>query len=170
MKITKLLTIHEVKATRIRNTPFQIVLEGSNPFEQEKKSILTLDTDTCTRFNIPTSFDLVGQVLICSFESHEFPLKNNLVSMESIKDNDLKICHLKRCEVVSPVMSVIPPFKHDKISRTLELLSFGGGDGIHFSPLPCPFYRIVLELSDEEYEECKALPPVSVFKVSFCLA
>jgi len=174
MQITREFRIHEVKAARVSNAPFQIVLEG-NPFRREEESSLTLDTDTCARYNIPMSLDLVGRTLVCSFESRELPLKNNghfkgHVDMESLENDNLAIHSLKRSEVVSSFFGMIPPSKHSEVSRTLELSSFGGGDGIHPSSLPCPFYRIVLELSDEEYEECKALSPTSVIKASFRLA
>ncbi|MFH1233722.1 MAG: hypothetical protein V1649_03700 [Patescibacteria group bacterium] len=174
MEITKELRIWEVKAARVSNTPFQIVLEG-NRFRREEESSLMLDLNTCARYNIPMSLDLVGRTLVCSFENRELPLKNNghfkgYVDMESLKNDNLMIHSLKRSEIVSPSFGMIPPAKHSEVSRTLTLSSFGGGDGIHLSPLPCPFYRFVLELSDEEYEECKVLPPTSVFKASFRLA
>ena len=173
MRITREFIIHKVEATRA-SSAFQIVLEG-NPFRREEESFLTFDKDTCARYNIPMSLNLVGRTLICSFESRELPLKNDEhfkghVDMESLENDNLAIYSLKRSEVISPSLEMIPPSKHSKVLRTLKLSSFGGGDGIHPSPLPCPFYRIVLELSDEEYEECKALSPTSVIKASFRLA
>ncbi len=174
MQITKEFRIHEVKAARVSNAPFQIILEG-NLFRREDESSLTLDTETCVRYNIPMSLDLVGRTLVCSFESRELPLKNDghfegLVDMELLENDNLAIHSLKRNEVISSSFGVIPPSKHSEVSRVLKLSSFGGGDGIHPSPLPCPFYRIILELTDEEYEACKVLPPTSVFKVNFHLA
>jgi len=169
VQITKEFKIDEVKATRAINAPLQIVLSG------EKKSFLTLNKDICTRFNIPMSLDLVDRTLVCSFESRELPLKNQrpfygCVNMESFGSDDLKIDSLKKSKIMSPSFTMIPPSKHSEVSRTLELSSFGGGDGMHLSPLPCPFYQIVLELTDEEYKVCKILPPTSIFKVSFRLA
>lgn len=152
------------------NAPFQIVLEG-NSFRREEESSLTLDTDTCSRYNIPMSFDLVGRTLICSFESRELSFKdNNFVDMNSLESDDLNISSLSKNESIWSSFGTISPSKHSKVSRTLTLSSFGGGDGIHPSPLPCPFYRVVLELTDEEYEACKVLPPNSIFKVNFRLA
>jgi hypothetical protein len=55
------------------------------------------------------------------------------------------------------------------IKYTLEASSFGGGDGIHPTLLPCPFYKIEALLSAKEYAEFAELPP-TVFKVSFKLA
>ena len=175
MQITKEFRIHEVKAAEISNAPFQIVLKG-NPFKQEKDhSFLTLDENTCARYNVPMSLDLIGRTLVCSLESRELPLKDSghlmgHVDMDSLGSDDLAIHSLKRSETVSPSFGTIPPSKHNEVSRTLELFSFGGGDGIHIHVTPCPFYRIVLELTDEEYEVCKALPPTSVIRVSFRLA
>ena len=169
MNITKEFRIHEVRAAKISNAPFQIVLE-SNPFRQNGRSYLTLNMDTCAHFDIPMSLEIVGRTLVCSFNSHELPLKANEHLWNHVDSNDLEIRSLQRNEQVSPSLGLIPPSKHIETSRTMELSSFGGGDGIHPSPLPCPFYRIILELTEEEYEECKTLPPASVFRLSFHLS
>ena len=173
MQITKEFRIHEVRAAR-GNASFQIVLEG-DPFRRNGESSLTLDADTCARFGIPMSLDLVGHTLVCSFESRELPLETNghfkgHVDMKSLGSDDLAIHSLHKSERVSPSFGMIPPSKHSEVSRTLELSSFGGGDGMHPSLLPCPFYRIVLELTEEEYEMCRALPATSVIRTSFQLA
>ncbi len=174
MRITKEFRIHEVKATRVSNAPFQIVLEG-DPFRRNGESSLTLDAETCKRFCIAMSLDLVGRTLICSFESRELPLETNEhfkghVDMNAVTSDDLAIHSLHKNEHVSPSFGMIPPSKHSEVSRALQLSSFGGGDGIDPSPLPCPFYQISLELTEEEYEACKALPPASVIRATFRLA
>ena len=166
--------IHEVKAARVSNAPFQIVLEDGS-FKRNRESSLTLDVDTCARFGIPMSLELVGRMLVCSFESYDIPLEvdghfKGQVDMKTVTSDDLAIRSLHKNERVSASFSAIPPSKHSEVSRTLELSSFGGGDGIHPSPLSCPFYRIVLKLTEEEYEECKVLPPASVIRMSFRLA
>ena len=173
MQITKEFRIQEVKATRVSNAPFQLVLEG-NPFRQNGESTLTFDTDTLARFGIAMSLDLVGRTLVCSFESRELPLESNghlkgHVDIKAVTSDDLAIHSLHKNERVSPSFGIIPPSKHSEVSRTLELSSFGGGDGIHPSPLPCPFYRFSLELTEEEYEACKVLSPVSVICANFRL-
>lgn len=174
MQITKELRIHEVKATRANNVPFQIIL-GGNYLRQEEESSLTLDADICTRYNIPISLDLIGRTLACSFESRELPLQgdnngNGRVDMESLGSDDLQIKSLKKTEITLSVFHTIPPSKYNQISQTLELSSFGGGDGMRMHIIPCPFYHFLVELNDEEYEACRALPANSVFKVSFHLA
>ena len=170
MEITKELKIQGISGSTVFNAPFQIVLEGDS-FRRNEESSLTLDLDTCAYYNIPISFELVGRTLVCSFKSRELPLKNDgYVDMKSLKNDDLAIHSLKKSEeVVSPSFRMSLPSKNIEVLRTLELSSFGGGDGIHLSPLPCPFYRFVLDLTDEEFEECKALPPTSVFEASFRL-
>lgn len=173
MHITKGFRIQEVKAQWVTNAPFKIVLGQS--IQTEGESYLTLDTSTCTRLNIPMSLELVGRTLICFLESRELPRRDNGhfiggVDMESLGNDDLVIHSLKRSEVVSPSFGMLVPSWHSKVSRILELSSIGAGDGIHPSPLRCPFYRIVLELSEGGYEACKVvLPSTTVFKVSFRL-
>ena len=130
-----------------------------------------LGADTCARYNIPMSLDLVGRMLICSFKSRELPQNSNRgIDKRFLLSDDVMICLLKKTEAMIPYFAVIPPSKQSKVSRTLELSSFGGGAAMHFHIMPCPFYKIILELTDEEYEACKELPPTSVFKISFRLA
>ena len=174
MKLMRKFKIDEVKATGSDNAPFQVVLEG-NPFRRNSKSILTFDADTLARFDIAMSLNLVGCTLICSFNSRNLPLESNghfkgRVDMKGITSDDLMIHSLHKKENVQSLFYMIPPSKHNEVSRRLELLSFGGGDGIHPSPLPCPFYQIILELTEIEYEACKRLSSASVIQVSFRLA
>ena len=121
------------------------------------------------------SLDLVGRRIICSFESRELPLQKvgdwkRYVDMGSVGKDDLVIKSLERNELVLEVSfgTALPP-KHSEVSRTMNLSSFGEGDGMHPHVMPCPFYRFFLELTEEEYEGCKALSSLSVFKVSFQL-
>lgn len=173
MQITKPFKICEVKATDASNAPFQIILLH-NALKREEESSLTFDTDTRVRYNIPLSFNLVGRTLICSFESRELSLRddnhgNGRVDTESLGSDDLQIQSLKKNEVTLSIFYTIPPSKYNQVSQTLELSSFGGDDGMRVHIMPCPFYRFITELTDEEYEACKDLPVNSVFKVSFNL-
>lgn len=173
MQITKPFKICEVKATDASNAPFQIILLH-NALKREEESSLTFDTDTRVRYNIPLSFNLVGRTLICSFESRELSLQGDDIAMERIdrrqlSSDELQIQSLKKIEVTFPIFYTIPPSKYNQMSQTLELSSFGGGDSMRMHIMPCPFYRFLVELTNEEYEACKALPANSVFKVSFNL-
>ncbi len=173
MKITKEFQIQEARKSTCSNAPYQIVLAG-NPFIKESMSTLTFDRDTCKRYSIPYSLDVAGRSLICSFESRQLPIKKTghfagRVELESLLDNDLFITSLMNNEQMSRSFGTIPPSKYTKASHLLKLNSFGDGDGIHPSPLPCPFYQITLELSESEFLACKELQPESVMRVDFHL-
>lgn len=171
MQITKEFRVHEVRATNMANAPFQITLQG-NPLKlnQENLSYLTLNADTCARYSIPMSLDLIGRTLVCLFESRQHSLQHNPLYNDFFDNDELQIQSLKKTETVLSLFYSVPPSKYNEVSRTLELSSFGGGDGMHMHIMPCPFYRFIIELTDEEYEACKALPAHSIFKVSFSLA
>lgn len=173
MRITKQFRICEVRAGEASNAPFQIILLH-NVLKREEESSLTLDINTCARYNIPMSLDLVGYTLICSFESRELPFYNNgreegRVDTRSLRNDELQILSLKSSRSMSPVFYTIPPSKYTQSSKTLELSSFGGGDSMHMHIMPCPSYRFIVELTDEEYEACNVLPANSVFKANFYL-
>jgi hypothetical protein len=169
--IQKILRIREVKAPGMGIAPFQITLDQ---FEDEKISFLTLDKDACLRFKIPMSLDLVWRGLTCSFEDRELPLKKDesfgcsVINAESLTVDDMSIISLKKTETVSWIGS--PPSKSESVLHILELSSRAGSGGFHpGDSLPCPFYRIFLKLSDQEYEWCKALAPTTVFRAAFFL-
>lgn len=169
MKLIKKFKIHEVRATSLT---FKIIL--GNEESSSKESSIALDKNTCARFNIPMSLDLVGRTLICYFESRELPLEEDKyfkeqVDMDSVDSDDLEIQSLKRSEVVSLSLSILPSPKHVKVSRTLKLLSFNNGEGAHYHIPHRPFYEIFVELTEEEYWSCKSLPPTSVFKINLSL-
>jgi hypothetical protein len=119
------------------------------------------------------SLDIVGLSLVCSFESRELPLVNerglDRMDMTSIKSDDLVPHALKYNQTTTPVFYTVPPSKIEEVERTLELSSFGGGDGMHFHVMPCPFYQFAFEVTEEEYTECTAFSPRLVFKVDFHL-
>jgi len=169
VQITKEFQIIEVKAALVSNAPYQVVLEG-NQLSWGKKSFLTLDAETLKRYDILMSLNLVGRILVCSFENRELPLKETghfkgSVDMDSKSDNDLKIQSIRKNEAVLP--SFLTMSKHEQVLRIAELESFRGGG--RDNPSPLPYYYLVLELTNEEYEACKALPVNSALKVSFRL-
>jgi hypothetical protein len=171
MQILHELRIREVSATIVTNAPFRIECEG-NPFSDENRSSLVLNRIICERYSIPMSVDIAGRILICLFESRELPLEKeghfkDAVDQRSLGDDDLGIKSLERKEVISPMLGLIPPANSIEIYRILRLSSFGGDDMCQM--MPCPFYRFTLELTEDEYETCKALAPSSKFEVSFCL-
>jgi len=174
----KKFKIDKVGANAIRNKPFVIVLEG-DPYKRYGESSLIIDAETCKRFGIPMSFDLVGCTLICWFESRELPLKftgsskKGCVDTDTLTDDDLAICSLRKIERVSTEYRMMPPAKHIDIWHTLELSSGGELYPVTIRGLEetsCPFYHITLELTEKEYQTCKALPPTSVIRVGFSIA
>jgi len=56
---------------------------------------------------------------------------------------------------------------YDETSHIAFFESPFGGDGIHPTLLPCPYYQLKLGINEEEYDEFKKLPGHSVMKVSF---
>ena len=174
VELRKELGICEVRATNVSNASFRVVLEGRPFGGKDSESNLTLDVATCARYKIPKALRLVRRTLVCTFQSRELSLQQegkwkNHVDFKAIENDDLEIELLRREETITSNFDIIPPRKFDRTSRTLVLSSFGKGDGIHLHIIPCPFYRFVLDLTDEEYEACKALPANSAFKANFHL-
>lgn len=167
MVITKELMIQEVKAARISNAPYEIVLESARLFEREKRSSLTFDANACARHGIPMSLDLVGRTLICSFESRKLRTKNESFMSRRLLEQDLCMESLVREEETSLLSYTVPPSKKLVISQTLELKTYACGG--RYSTLPCPLYHFFLDLTDKEYRTCKALSATTVFRPSFSL-
>ena len=171
MRIMKEFVIQEVKATRSINVPFQIMLtDNPRRINQEDVSSLVLDANICTQYNIPIALNLIGRALMCSFENRELSLENDRINSKSLGNDDLQIQSLKKNETESSIFYSVPPSKYTQVLRILELSSFGGGNDMHVHIMPCPFYRFIIEWTDEKYDAYKALPAHSVFKVHFGLA
>lgn len=186
MKLEKEFTIFEVSARNFINAPFEFVLEDRE-FRLRKQNVLIMNQATLDYYHIPFSLDLVGKKIICSFisrksettEAHPFDHIGKLEFMppqnkkrkrtkEIIQDDDLKIKTLVKSESYATIGSLVLQ-EMRKVEILLELISFGEGDGLHFHPLPCPFYHFFLTLTEEEYKECQLLPSNIIFKVSFSL-
>ncbi|GEM_PF-3392727 len=169
MQITKEFRICEVKAARVSNAPYEIILENENLFARESKSSLTLDTDACDRNSIRMSFDLVGRTLICSFESRKLKVKADEPFRwdRKLSDEDLHMKSLERKEETLLLTYTVPPSKNSIISQKLELKTLLGGGRL--SPMPCPFYHFFLDLTDKEYRTVKTLSASTVFRASFSL-
>ncbi|MBI5732403.1 hypothetical protein HY967_00380 [Candidatus Jorgensenbacteria bacterium] len=170
MELVKELGISEFTGTRATNAPYKMVLEDLSSYRHDDDSILNLDVETIVRHSLQMSFALIGRIVVCTFTAKELPLEENgTPSLQKLTDDDLLIESLNKNEHQSPQIHWIPPSHHKEMNMILKLKSPGGGDGIHPSPLPCPFYRLTLNLIEEEYETCKNLPPQTVFSVGFKL-
>jgi hypothetical protein len=172
MQIMKEYRIGEFSISRSDNAPFRIELDRTS-WDVKEKSSLSLDRATCKRYKIPLTLDLVGRTMICSFESKELPLLEGEwkghVDYLSVRNDDLQIQSIEKKEAIRPMFNRIPPSKSNTAVCIMKLSSFGGGDGMHFHILPCPFYEITLELTEDEYEACRALSPTAVFRIHFAL-
>lgn len=169
MKIVKELKISSVSGTLISNAPYKFTLSDPQlQWTEEKESSMSVDADTCARHSVSPSLDLVGRTLVCSFESHELPLKDEkYVNWGVVGDDNVPVKSLEMKEKVTVAYFQLPPGKNTSVSHILELMTHA--DGGRYTLLPCPFYRFFLDLTNEEYEECKALPAYTAFRASFSL-
>lgn len=175
MELTKKFVICKVEASDTTNAPFQLELRppGSFPWKDAEKSLFSLNTETCERYNLPQSIELVGQTIVCSFETHELVIKESGPFVrkhdEENLDHDILIIYeLKKSEVISMSHKAPPQQKHTHVSRTLQLSTLSRGGTLR--AMPRPFYEIYVELTEEEYEACKQLSQETVMKMSFHLA
>ncbi len=168
--------IAKVEATNVSNAPFRIFLENEK-YDTKKEIILTMDAKTCVRYGIPMSLDIVGKKIVCYLESeinNDNEENKNAPSKKTkqkqsreIQDDELRIKSLKKKEEYYSYASLL---KNDgSVKRKLELISFNEGDGMHFHIIPCPFYHLFLDLTDEEFKECKELTGEMIFRVNFKL-
>lgn len=163
MKIEKELRIKEIAISYQHSImPIRITLiDPASKQEREKEYVLTMDKRDADSRGIPDAPNATGKMLICTITDR--PHKGS----SQTKTDVLFVESLSREERVTPYYTTDPPTSRAKIIRTLTLATPDGGDGAHFHPLPCPCYRFAVELSEEEYRECKKLLPHSVFEVKF---
>lgn len=173
MKITKEFWIDELSLRARSNIPY--LLELSNVDDSPANidpSELRFDEEILKQWGIADYLDLVGKKLRCTFESWELGLideghHKDSIDWSSVGSQDLSIGGVKREDETTFMRYAIPPMTFNRVLHLLRLQSFGGGDGIHPSPLPCPFYTFNVKLTEDEYDECALLTPTSVMKVSF---
>lgn len=193
MKLVKELQIFEVKGTMCGNAPFTVEARINHWGQTNIKSIFTMDMRTAEHWGIKPALELAGQTLVVTVESREFPLDRDrpiypmtgdrdhpkvdktrppvhFVDWQAVTSDDFMIDELKLVETSRPILGCAPPMKHEETQRTLALSSSGAhGDGMHPSPTPCPCYKTVLSLTEEEYAEAKALPPQTIFRLHLAL-
>jgi len=151
MKITRGLFVSRVAADN--NCEITLV-------ENWKESVVTLDPATMRRYGLPLSLDLLRHKIICTFESQ--------VSADVDADafGDFVLMGLEKRET-REVIRTVPPVVKTVLSRCLSLNS---EDVREMEEIPYPQYHFKLELTEEEYAECKELPPETFFRVSMKLA
>lgn len=164
MRIEIVMDIDEVKAQNVRNAPYKMVLDGGGIGRM--KSEIALDDETFGRFDIKPSLDLNRHVMSCVFESRDVPLeKDGRFNFAAMGKEDLRIKELVCKNTSSPFLNGAPPSKHETDELWLTLESFGVDEGRVARPLPCPYYRFVLPLTDRQYDACRKLHDASVFSV-----
>lgn len=134
-------------------TPIEIKLK--NPYED---CFMNLDREACDRHNLRLSFALSGKILACRFESIENPNDSDIATGSYAKDNLVR-CTMKRIGKDFPG----PGYAHWTVKlATADLTKLRSKN-----PTVCPFYQFLLDLSEEEYKKCLALPLTAVFRLSF---
>ncbi|MFH0779989.1 MAG: hypothetical protein V1928_03995 [Parcubacteria group bacterium] len=145
--------IAEIASTVYSNSPYRIRLEFSHA-----ECFMTLDREDSDRLNIRLAFDLKGKILACAFESIDNPSDSKIESGSFAKDN-LIICSLS---------TKIRDFPGKGYTvRPLKLATADLGNNNAMKASQCPFYQFTLNISAEEYAQCKALPKTAVFRASF---
>lgn len=170
MEIKKIFTIDKIVASKRSNAPFTIVILGLPYLSEKSESTLTLDSRECERFGIPMSLDIVGKKLLIKLKSRSLHVQttgnfSGFIDRSSIDSTHLLINNLRWIEEQTPMYSVKPPRITRRNYYTLELETAHMG-GTHFSPSPCPYYKLKISLSDEECGQCRILPVETVFEIS----
>ena len=175
MRLVKEMTIAEMSGTHYINAPIRIITKNRTQSFANKKSSLSLDVKTCERFGIPLSINNACRTLVCTLESYEPQLREPrfaFVDHQQITADDVNIVNFSRKERYR-FLSCAPPQRYKEVSCSLNLESFGGDDGTHPHPHPhtppCPFYKLEIDLTEEEYKQCLELAPASIFRVSFAM-
>jgi len=112
----------------------------------EAESTLTFDAQTLEEFAIPCSPHLVGKRLRLILSSMEGPEKNRVF-----------LHHLEKREERIYRFSTKRPETFDRVRYMIHASTPTAGGTLVV--LPCPYYDLHLELSEEEYERLRALPP-----------
>lgn len=136
---------------------------------QEAQSVLILDKAGFGQFGIP--FDDLGileRTLTCTFRSQ--PLPPLVDGQRRVGGNVLGIRLLRSTWERTYQQLVKVPYASTSQAYDLRLASYGRGPRGYFSPLTDPpFLRFNLQLTEDEYEACLALPADTVFTVGFKL-
>lgn len=175
MEFSAELLIEEIRLTRAMNVPVQIVLATKELYlDQNMRSHLNVSSQFLKDHDIPL---LTGsekhRVISCRLKSRQLPLQAKgqqhpgFIDMSSLTEKDLRIRSIESNEKITYLDFTAPPQKVTQETRLMHLHSFGGGDGIHPTLMPCPFYNLKIYLSQGQYRDARLLPPGTVFSVSF---
>lgn len=174
MQLKKVLEIVEIRKTNFSNGPYKLVLDTGETNRKREPQITWGKQDVPAKVRL--SLNLVGKKLICSFRSRKHRSYRAEVRAQSKRayDPELLIISVKMFRETTPYLLATGNRekyrgrKFRTVKYTLEITNFKS-DGIHPTVFPCPCYQFLLELTPEEYRQCKKLPADSVFKVKFQL-
>ncbi|GEM_PF-6367521 len=150
---------------------------------------LVFDEATLLTHGITPSLDLVKKIIVCELASEEFPLRDEqpppanqpkltlhvtptqaykVINRDAVGDmtNAVIFESLSKTEVARIRTGLSGIERHTDIEYTLELHSIPGPHYRH-APQPSPAIQLNLKLTEEEYEECKALPWNTYFSIKF---
>lgn len=158
MEIKKKLCIKQISVSHF------ITITLSDPAsrrEEKDEYVLIMDKQAARQRDIPYETDAVGKTLTCIIRDRPYE------GSSRAKTDVLFVKSLSKEERVTPYYTTFPPTSYTRIFRILEIATPGDGDGVHFHSVPCPYFYIAVELTEEEYRKCKKLLPHSVFEVEF---
>lgn len=173
MELVKTYRINLVHGTNFCNSPYKFQLESTGDLFPGE---LVMDRETCTRYGIVPSLELVGRRIQCTLRPR--PLKRTSHGLkrsectfpdkQDVSADDMLLGDIRRDEVWSQCYYIGSPHDvlHLKVTYSLHAYSNDGGDG---TPLNCPRYKLAIELTEEEFKECTKFSPGTVLGVSFAL-
>lgn len=158
MRIEKRFTIDSVQFHQGEYRQVDIVLSG-----RDQPSKLYLDCVTLIRHGIPISHEIVGTTMVCICTSKEVA-RDRSETGERMGQDDVDIQFCQKVE-----KNEFHYYgKTNRLDYTLHLGTPQGMGSVNV--VPCPSYELILDLSEAEYEQCKVLPPNTVFSLEFKLA
>lgn len=166
MQLTKTFRIEEIHGTSISNAPFRLILNKvDSPFD-DIQSNLIMNQETLGRHGIVPSLALVGMYIECQLTSRVLDINSNapiFTDADNLRADDVLIEKITKHESWTQVFR--SPRRKD-VTYSLHAKSHDGGGGT-LSICPCPFYDLVVNLTEEEYGYLIRLPPLTVFEAKF---
>ena len=163
MKLEKELLIDSFMIQGVSNAPYVI-----KAISEGYESSLTFGDGARRKFGIRSSLNITGRNLIVTLNSKEMPREDRVII--SAGKEDLLISRIGFNEETTWHYMTFPdPSTHESGSYFARLISPGGGDGIHLSASPCPYFDLKVPLSPKEYFGIKNLPKRSIFGIDLKL-
>lgn len=168
MQIVKSYYVQRLEVQRAGNRPYRLILLEPDS-RSRVESQVTFDDRARERHGIPLAFEVAGATLECRFEA-VVPVVRATPGLETLEkflsDPDI-LC----MQGVYSHTETRAAYSGDGLDswtrREIKLETYTGFDGIHPTPLPCPYYELTVPLSDDEYLACMRLAKRTVFRATF---